>query len=1655
MVGLPSKGANAAVFITRVNLNPSSFLVEFWGNFDQDRKLAYQQLKKEIQFPCESFSESDGTPGDLCLVRVYKTWYRARIMSKDADEYNVFLIDEGRTLRATANTLAWGKSDYFYLPAEVEFCVLANVLPLSPENKWSVMAQEFMKTFCGRRVTATIQDVIVAHRTFLLDIPSLSRQMCEMGFSKKLYCDQFREFVVRSLDASRGTGELKKISYIRSNPEVLEKKEQQQVYMYPELQANTVETVVVTEVTSPFRIFCQLKVFSQELKKLTGQITQYYEGRAGSNFARSENLGLPCASRGSDGQWYRSVLQQIMPTNNLVEVLHVDYGKKQFVQADKVMPLTSEFFRMPVVTYVCSLHGIVDRGVGWTASQIEFLKSLLLNRTVIAKFQYQSLSEGVQYVTLYGEENTNINRLFETKQQHSLDSDMILADYAVQKSTLSQKSKMLAEHTHTEKKQSDLKVFFTESLTPNTSHLAVVQHVESPGMFWIQTQRYSEEFNQLMDDLEHLYSDPTSMKGLIRKPLVGQLCAAKSQDGAFYRAAVKNVIDKTAEVYFLDYGNVELVDCFNLKQLPMRFQQLPAVAVKCSLYGIKSRQKCWDERATLYFSKLVKDKVLDLHVQKKQQDTLMVQLVDHSSAGETDVSKLLCSAGFAEDEKFLGDHSASKPESLKVTQSSNVFMTPNQPPMSTTSIAVTDSVSAFKEYLFPIGSSLEVIVSYIESPNDFWCQKASNAACLDVLMQDMQHYYEHSEFHPLMDSACVAQHPETGIWYRALVIQKHQTPHVDVLFVDYGQMAKVAIENLRKITPAFLKLKGQAFRCSLYNLIHPVSLSGLGWSSEATLAFQEFVDSSACMNVPLKCTIFAVMYDLQKVVFNVVDLETPFQSICNLLVQKHLADRAPATRSPLAPFRLDTYYYSTHGIKIGCEEEVSTTCVKSVNQFFCHLERNVDEIEKLTNKVNSLCHQLELTKCPQTFGTVCFAKYTDGLWYRGQIKSVKPSIVVNFVDYGDTLQVEKTELLPVPIEAGEIMSVPVQAVECALSDMPENVPVDVENWFCKFADSHCFTALIVAKEPGGKLFVELYEGKTQINSLIRQKFHQEINKDVLCRNYGSKNASGERLGACLKGRTATPKRDVLDQVPQSCDHAAQQTKSVESKQRNDAQGVRTDRQANPTKDTVNNQKQDKPQRKSSCQSDDLQLCTSDTTAAVKPKSMPLLKESTLPAKVIQPGLEDKVFVSHCHSSCSFFVQLAADELEIYALVDKLNSNQSLCKNVNSSDICEGDLVCAMFPDDSSWYRAAVRKTNGDKIDVEFLDYGNTAVVSASKICRLDQTLASFPRYSIHCCVHKLNVEGEDQALDPYFKQVIEQNTDKCLCSFVKMSGNIWEVKLNSNGVVFGSACKEDDEPQAELRPDIVPQTSNISVCTKVKEPEVSVGQVFSGYSSFVKGPQLFWCQIEKSETLQEISEVLQKAANASDATAEVLAVGNVCMAQFTEDNLWYRAKITAKDTDLLSITFIDYGNESKVNIKDVKALPLELSDVPPQAFWCQLEGFDPSQGFWDEKADDAFFELTNDQLLKISIEKMGDSDMPHSVKLHCNDELINDAMRKYWRSQSKETPPTKLSCEAELPSAVEIDSNVSLNRGDDHTENDCCSVQELEDSGQDRLNLLS
>lgn len=1479
-------------------MHPLCMFVEFWGKFNNERTADYESLAKDIQLPGYTFQEFEGNPCDQCLTQINGTWYRCRIVSRNGSKYNVYLFDKGMTFSTTSSKLSWGKKEHFHLPPEVEFCVLANVLPLSPENRWSPVALEFLRSLCDKSVKAHVQDVLVPQKMFLLHIPCISTQMYQMGFAKKLSPDRFQDFVVLSLQSCSGAQVSPETQLLSTRAgEKLHKKE---LFMYPELSAGTVETVLVTEVTDPQQVYCQLKVFSQELKKISEQLKKCCEDRMTSCIVGPEMIDFPCAAKGSDGRWYRSVLKQVFPASDVVEVLNVDYGTKQFVQVENLRPLAGEFFRMPVVTYTCSLHGITDKGVGWTSSQIDFLRNLLLCKTVIAKFEYQSITEGLHYVTLYGDENTNINNVFGSKESCLLECEKKLEDYNIRSFAYSRQStslqernqrKMLAVRSAEDEEGKGLSEQLpVEDLSLNASHMAKVQHVS------IIAER---------DETQRPLKAKMSMQPAILPP-----------------------------THLPDGGQSGVYRNNGMPFLPN-------------------------------------------------------------------------TEGFFSNKSIL---------------------------------------PTFKEHMFPIGSVLDVSVSHIQSPNDFWCQLVQNAEHLKLLMHDIQARYAGTTFQTFVETACVARHPDNGMWYRALAIHKHETPHVDVLFVDYGQTETVSLYDLRRICPEFLTLQGQAFRCSLLNPVDPTSAVN-EWSDEATARFLDFVDTAASNFVILKCTIYAVMYSEQKIVFNIVDLETPFESVCTSMT--NLVKGAPSKKASGPSFRLDTYYYSTHNVKVGTEEQMTVTCVNNVGQFYCQLERNADVMQDLKIKVSELCCQLENVKLPSVFGTLCFAKYTDGEWYRGQIKATKPAILVHFVDYGDTIEVNKPDLLPVPREASDIMSVPVQAVVCSLSDVPNNVPSEVNGWFKTSATDCKFKALVVAREPDGKLLVELYHGNTQINSKIKKMFQIEMQKmPIVCH---SRQAPETHFKPAQKTPKATSKHDMEMEDPSKTVQSSFSAPKPAHVRRDEPKPAHMDLQSAPKHKVkaaplqlyrTPHQRQSGGRIQSNMLSalesfvePEKESIPTDTEELIKSKSPDagphkgvnigkLPKVEDLPAKSVTSGMEADVYISHCNSPLSFYVQLIKEEDEIFSIFEKLNGSKSTLKTSDLKDLNPGDLVQAEFSDDSSLYRAVVQEIHANTMAlVEFVDFGNTAMTPISKLRRLDKFFLELPVYSTHCMLSSVVNLNKEEVCDPdvvsAFKKDIGDNGDKVLkCRFIRQTGSQWEVSLKDNDV--NVTCKVDSESSTnpfestsetdeQLDHHTIPVPDGLSP-PHYHQQQILEGQQLEVYITSINDAETIWCQCSDSEELDNITLTISDvvaAGNCESVSLGALCPGSPCLALFSDDNLWYRAEVINKDGDDLCVLFVDYGNMSQVNIADVRGIPIDLKETPPQAVLCELDGFGSSCGSWSSHGVKELTEITTDKLVQLTVNRVDRTDrrIKCFVQMECDGQSVNEAMKTWWNSSTTETEP--------------------------------------------------
>ncbi|XP_077394239.1 tudor domain-containing 6 [Festucalex cinctus] len=1395
--GLPTPGSEVTVEIRRVNPNPKCGLVELWVNIDVSRKHAYEQMKKEIQLPKRKFCASEGKTGDLCLVCIDSMWHRARIASIQSDTCEVFLIDQGQPYVSTLDALAWGQSDSFFLPPEIESCILASVLSL--KENWSKKATKFLASLPGKTLNGVVQHVLMPDRTILLDVPLVSKQMCTLGAMRKLPVDEFKGVVLECLTPPN---EDAPITACKGTQDQSVNVQLDDRYLYLELLCGMYETVTVTEVTDPQNVFCSLQIFSKSLKSLTEEIQQFYKDSPDSGGERSQICGDPCAARGNNGMWYRSLLKQNIRTDNeLVEVMHVDVGKNELVPVGCIRHMDREFLRMPVVTYHFSLHGMDDNDTGWTEKQNEYLKSLLLNKTFVAKLEHNF--QGTYSVTLYAGNAACMNTCL--KEQ-------------------------------------------AEILPPTQT---VGQEPE------LQNKALSGEQNMHLQNLVKLN--------------------------------VKNKL----EVALLSTENGK--DTGTLDALP-----------SSGLCDIKTND--------------------DQHI-------------------------------------------------------SHIF---------------------HHEQVLSVGSTVDVTVSCVKGPQKFWCQRTNNGENLQRLMEVLQTQYASVHPLPIVKSTYIARNPEDGVWYRARIVTSHHFSNADVQFLDYGSTRSVPLGDVCPIDPVFLQLEPQAFQCCLNN-----SKANSSWIDSASGNFQKLLEAGDSQHTGFKCTVKDRTYDEEGQPVIVVDIETSSQSACNLL--------------SLVP--TETYNYSTYDMELGTKEKAWITSSDTVHHFFCQLNRNSHLFDKVNKDVQQLVGNLECSGELITSNAPCLARYVDRKWYRGKVVQTSPDIKVLFVDYGDTLKVNASDVQPLPDGASMAKSVPILAVHLGLFGVPADVPQEVNQWFANHATGTTVTVSVVAKSDGGKLLVELFEGLMNVNVIVREKVahmkRAKTNRDLRA------------------NQEVAPKQVTKPHEDFYTEHAYISNLGEKNKDQNGNGTCALEEQALETSQHL------KLASLHECGQKRLDEESTHRLNGPLEVSSETPKDIHLDDAVMSPP--EKSFAYHtpiiCHhtpkemyASCivgpSYFWCQFADN-ENLNTVSRLT--QSIGETVKDSEVPKnlnpGSPCLALFDADSQWYRAQVIRSTGSTVCILFVDYGNESEVDIKDVRYLPRSLIEHAPQAFLCTLggfDETKGSWDDQVYDDFYSLLV----DKPLAVTVLSAQEHSEIALQEHLVKIQCAGRDLNEviqkywkpistlpgnekiqtasPPQSSYPNTESNPRENAKTFSYKRPNIPLNQTEEVYASCIEEPHFFWCQFANAEDLSNVVRLAQEAGQVEPdpLCSSTFGPGSPCLALFSADNLWYRALIISREEDQVHVVFIDYGNESDVDVKNVKLLTQTLLEYTPQAFLCTLNGFDLSKGSWENEAYDDFYNLLVDKPISVMvsiIEDQSEMMLPqHLVDVDSEGASVNAAMQKYWKPTIQE-----------------------------------------------------
>ncbi|XP_065504975.1 tudor domain-containing protein 5 [Caloenas nicobarica] len=180
-----------------------------------------------------------------------------------------------------------------------------------------------------------------------------------------------------------------------------------------------------------------------------------------------------------------------------------------------------------------------------------------------------------------------------------------------------------------------------------------VEFIVSPSQFYIHvcSRETSDKLQDMMIEMRHLYSNKLiSDRYIMPESAVrpGQLCCVTVSKW-WYRVIIHRVInDEEVEVFYADYGNLEIVRKSWLRFLKWCYLKLPAQAIPCSLAWVKPMESTWSSAATLLFKTLCNSKLLVGIVDEYVNGILHLFLCDTSTKEDVYFHCVLRDEGYAD-----------------------------------------------------------------------------------------------------------------------------------------------------------------------------------------------------------------------------------------------------------------------------------------------------------------------------------------------------------------------------------------------------------------------------------------------------------------------------------------------------------------------------------------------------------------------------------------------------------------------------------------------------------------------------------------------------------------------------------------------------------------------------------------------------------------------------------------------------------------------------------------------------------------------------------------------------------------------------------------------------------------------------------------------
>jgi tudor domain-containing protein 1/4/6/7 len=494
--------------------------------------------------------------------------------------------------------------------------------------------------------------------------------------------------------------------------------------------------------------------------------------------------------------------------------------------------------------------------------------------------------------------------------------------------------------------------------------------------FWVQLQSNEENIQSFAESLQAEYDSKETVE--VGDVVAGRVvCAKSSVDSKWYRAVVLAGGDNNScLVTFVDNGNSGNVPLTDVRILNTDHATVAAWAIHCTLAGVPEVEG----------SQLVLDG-------DSAKEALGGQVTVEAASDDQPSTVILNTADGANITtlfKFVTLSGEPKQEEKRVIQP----LVPGD------------------------GERQAVLVSYVKSAGVVCLQLSDRAAALETLTEVIQ--AEAEELPELQTCVAgdysVAQFSEDRAWYRAAIEELSEDGETaTVRFVDFGNSDKVLTSELRQLTADLVVESAFAIECD-FALEDGFTASDLS----------DYVDT------------IRTMLDGQEVTADFIPSDTARYQVKlwqgDTLLNANIVDLARPENKIVGYLSV-----SAVPIPVSSKLDVSVSYVVSPGQFWIQQASMADSLQQVQDGVQSYAtSHLAQTVGANTVevGTMCIGQSTDDdMWYRCQVTGVSGGsgqVAVNFIDFGNSemLAIDKLRRLPT-----KYSNLPVQAVECSLSDV--------------------------------------------------------------------------------------------------------------------------------------------------------------------------------------------------------------------------------------------------------------------------------------------------------------------------------------------------------------------------------------------------------------------------------------------------------------------------------------------------------------------------------------------------------------------------------------------------------------------------------------------